>query len=414
MFNTLREHSKIVVIIVAVAFVATGALMGFGSYLNNGMGGDGGQQGNQNIASVNDEDISQREFLNVLQNQASQVSNLSGSQLLDFRLSILNSIIERKLILQKAEEMGISVEVSEEEVQNTIDEILDNYDMTEDELVSNLESQGYDMDDFKKDLRNDIRQNNIVDKTRETTYDNINVSEEEIKEEFEALKEEESEDIEYEEEKEDIENKLLQQKQDEAFNNWLDDVKSESDITIYDPVLRGVNAYQEEQYDVAIENFNEVFENSESPGEGVYIYLAKSYHAKEDTEKAIEIFDEGMEEYSTSWDLHLNLADLYVDMEENEKAIEHYDEASELVSENYVAHYQLYMGYTEAGAPEKAEEQMQKIQELSMQQQMGGDQQQQQVPRTEEQQSDEIPDNTEEMDEDINENDINNEIDNDE
>ncbi|MFW5998520.1 MAG: SurA N-terminal domain-containing protein [Halanaerobiaceae bacterium] len=390
MFSTLRNHSKIIVIIVAVAFAATGALMGFGSYLTNGGGNKNQQQQqqNQNIATVNDEDISQREFLNVLQSQASQTADLGSSQLLDFRLNILNSLIEQKLILQEADKMDISGEASETEVEESVDEILDNYDMTEEELVSNIESQGYNMEEFKNDIRNDLKQRDIIEKTRETTYDNIEVTEDEIRDEYEEAKEEGEEDREFNEAQSDIEQNLINQKQEEAFNNWIEDVRSEANITINDPVLDGVNAYNEEQYDVAIEAFNEIIENNESPGAGSYIYLARSYEKEGNEEKAIEIYDQAREEYSEDWDLYVNLGDLYSNMDDNEQAIEQYDKASELVSGNYMGHYQLYMGYSETGAEEKAEEQMQKVQEISMQQMNQGQEgQEQQSEESEEMES---------------------------
>ena len=360
MFTTLRNHSKIIVIIVAIAFVATGALMGFGSYLYGGGSSGASQTQNPNIAKVN--------------------SNLSSSKVIDFRLNVLNSIIERRLLLQKAEEKGITAEVDDKKVQSTVDDILKNYDMTKKELVSNLEKQGYSLDQFKSDLRKDLEQSNIIEKTRATTYNNISVSEDEIKKEYEKKKEQGSEKRKYEKAKSEIKQQLLQQKQNQAFNNWLKDVKSNANITIFDPILSGARAYQNNNYESAIKDFNKVMENKETIGPGTYIYLARSYKANKNNDKALEIYKKAAKEYPDNWEVHLKFGELYSSSDKKEKAIKQLDKAAELVSDNYMAHYQLYQGYNKVGAKEKAQNHMQKVQELS--QKMIQQQIQQQVPKT--------------------------------
>src|SRR6056297_2565544 len=123
MFDNLRNNSKIVVYIVVAAFIVTGGLMGFGSYMSNNNSSSASNSSSPYIAEVNDKGITPQQYMNVLRNQAPQ-TQLSSSQIIPFRLNVLNSMIERQLLLEKADEMGIKSDVTDEDVDEQIDEIL--------------------------------------------------------------------------------------------------------------------------------------------------------------------------------------------------------------------------------------------------------------------------------------------------
>ena len=364
LFDKLRDNSKIIVYIVVAAFVISGGFMGYGAYMSGG--NNSAQQGtnpNEPIAEVNGEEISYQEYLNVMRNNAQRASQLSSTQLLNFRLNVLNSIIERKLLLAQADEMGINAQVTEEDVDKSIQDILKNNNMTEEELKKNLEEQDYSMSDLRNDLRLNLQTQKTIQKTVEKSYEDVKVSEEKVKEEYEKQAEDNEEIASYEEKKNEIKQSLLEEKQNEEFNKWMEDLKESADIKIYDNSLKGVKALNNEDYEVAIESFKKALDNSDTPTN--YIYLAQSYEKDQKSDKAIETYETAIEKYQENWEIRYNYGQLMINLENNEKAKNQLEKASEYASDSdFMAHYQIYQSFNNIGAEEKAQEQMDKIIEI--------------------------------------------------
>jgi tetratricopeptide (TPR) repeat protein len=365
MFDNLRDNSKIIVYIVVAAFVISGGLMGFGSYMSNS-NNSANTNRSQYIAEVNDKGITPQQFLSVLRNYASQADNLTQSEVIPFRLNVLNSMIEREILLDEADNMGLVVEVSDEAVENNIDQILEENDLTEEELINNLESQDYSYEEFKSDIRESMVNSEKISQVRESTYSNIEVSEEEIQTAYENRYEENEDKPELEEVRSDIEDTLLSQKQNQTYQNWLKNKKSEANVTINDPVLYAYNALNNNNYQVAIDSFNNLIEG-ERGSASIYIYLAKAYSGNENNEKAVETYETAVKEYPDNWELRISYGDYYANREQNDKALDQYNKASELAGNNFYAHYQLFMSYNNIGASDEAEEEMQKITEIQQQ-----------------------------------------------
>ncbi len=376
MFDSLRNNSKIIVYIVVAAFIVTGGLMGFGSYLSNNNSSVAGNSSSPYIAEVNDTGITPQQYMNVLRNQAPQ-TQLSRSQVIPFRLNVLNSMIERQLILKQAEKMEIKAQVSDEEVDKVIDDILENNDMTEEELTSRLAEQNSSLKQFKQDLKGNLETSDIIQKTVETSYDKVKVTEEEIKEAYE----ESNNDKELAEVREELKEQILTDKQNKAFKNWLDNIKAESDITINDPTLNAYYQLQSKNYDEAITLINEII--ASNPGPMMYTYLAQAYQGKENQEKVIETYQKALEAYPDDWELYYNFASYYQSKDEKEKALAKYDTASVKAGENLMAHYRLYMAYTTMQAEDRAKKEMEILTELQkklqeQQKQLGEEQAQKQ------------------------------------
>lgn len=355
MFSSLRNYSKIIIIIIAVAMVVTGALMGFGSYMRNDTTS---ADMKPYIAKVNDTKIPHETYLAVLRNRAAQTSQLSSSQYLPFKSSILESMIEREVILQKAEEMGIESTVTEEDLEKTIQNILEQNEMTQEELIKKLSEQGYSFDKFKDDLKTDLDTNSIIQQTIEKSYDKVTVSEEEIKKAYEEQEYEE----EFTEVKDKIKDSLLNQKRNTAFQNWLESAKAEAEIEITDPSLNGFNALKEGNYDKAISELNKAIESNPYPS--LYVYLAEAYEGKGEREDALNSYTTAVEQFPEDWELHYNYGNFLSKIEERDKAISQYDKASELAGENFMAHYQLYIAYNRLEAKDKAEKEMEILKEM--------------------------------------------------
>ncbi|MBS3810657.1 MAG: SurA N-terminal domain-containing protein [Halanaerobiales bacterium] len=362
MFDNLRNNSKIVVYIVVAAFIVTGGLMGFGSYMTQNSGSNRATQ-SQYIAQVNDKGITPEQYLSVLRSNASQASNLTQTQVIPFRLNVLNAMIEREILLTEADEMDINVEVTDQEIEEEIDEILEQNDMTKEELEENLSSQEYTYEQFKNDIRLNMVNSKKVNKVKQSTYSNIEVGEEEIKNRYEELYGESEDKPELEEVRTNIKENLLNEKQNQAYNNWLENKKTEANVIINDPILFAYNALDKGNYQVAIDSFKNLID-SENTSVSIYTYLAQAYSGAEQYEQASDIYDTAIEEFSENWELRLNYGDYLAERGQKEQATEQYLNASEQAGSNIYAHYQLFMAFNNIGANDEAEKEMDKISEI--------------------------------------------------
>ncbi len=364
LFDKLRDNSRIIVYIVVAAFVISGGFMGYGAYMSGG--NNSAQQGtnpNEAIAEVNGEEISYQEYLNVMRNNAQRASQLSSTQLLNFRLNVLNSIIERKIILAQADEMGISAQVTKEDIDNSIQDILKNNNMTEEELRKNLEEQDYSMSDLRNDLRLNLQTQKTIQKTVEKSYEDVKVSEEELKEEYDKQAKNNEDIASFKNKKDEIKQSLLEKKQNNEFKNWMEDLKESADIKIYDNSLKGVKALNNENFEVAINSFNKALDNSDTPTN--YIYLAQAYEKDQKSDKSIETYETAIEKYPENWEIRYNYGQLMINLKNNEKAKKQLEKASEFATDSdFMAHYQIYQSFNNIGAEDKAQEEMDKIIEI--------------------------------------------------
>jgi len=357
MFDSLRNNSKIVVYIVVAAFIVTGGLMGFGSYMSNNNSSSASNSSSPYIAKVNDTGITPQQYMNVLRNQAPQ-RQLSSSQIIPFRLNVLNSMIERQLILEQADEMDIKAQVTDKDVEEKIEGILKNNDLTREELNNRLKDQNSSLDQFKKDLKKSMETNNKIQQTVATTYNKVEVTEEEIKKEYEKSNKEKD----LAQVKDELKKQILNDKQNKAFNNWLENVKAESNIAINDPTLNAYYQLNNKNYDQAISLFDNIIESNPSPM--MYIYLAQAYEGKKNQEQVIATYQQALEEYPDDWEVYYTFGNYYRNMEEKEKALAKYDKAAANAGEDLMAHYKLYMVYSALEAEDKAKTEMKKLTEL--------------------------------------------------
>ncbi len=453
MLSQLRNYSKIIIIIVAVAMVASGALYGALYGFSSGQSSSNNAP-SSNIAEVNGTNITQEEYYSVLRSQAGMNNNLTRSQEIPFKYNVLSSIIDRNLILQEADELGIKSVVTEGDLDDYINQILENNEMTEEELSAYLKENNRSLKEFKEQIRENLRVNNRIEQVEKQSYSNITVSEEEIIDSYEKVqaqviaksttddkgaakasinealnkiksgseftevaeeytdfnqidlgminrensplpddvmakafdleKDKVSDVIEdnnafylikvldkkmasgedYENAKGEIKDNILEQKQDEAFSNWLKNIRVESNIVINDSILNGYKALSNGNYSTAVSELEKAIENYPTPM--TYVYMAEAYKGNDQEDKAVETFGKAIEEYPQDWELHFNYANLLMGMEETdqEKIIALLDESSSLAVNDFYAHYQLYMAYSQLGAAEKAQSEMEKMTEM--------------------------------------------------
>ncbi|WP_040477448.1 SurA N-terminal domain-containing protein [Halanaerobium saccharolyticum] len=410
MFDTLRDNSRIIVYIVVVAFVISGGFMGYGAYLNNQ--GGGGQAPNQRqsvIAEVNGMEISQQEYFSLLQQQAPQ-SNLSSSQIIPFRYNVLNALIERKLIMSQAEELGVDVEVSEAEVDERYNNILEQNEMSDQELADALAEQGYTIGQLREDIKSSLTDSKTITQTIDQGISEIEVTDQEIQALYEQRYPEsetaeadsidetetaEDERPELEEVREDLETEIRNQKNNQAVNNWLTELKESADITINDQVLSAYHALENENYDQAVDEFSTFVEQEETDAI-FFSYLAQAYEGQNNYDKAEETYNTAIESFPENNDLKFNFAEFLSEQEKNEQAITLLDEVAAGAEDDFMTYYRLFMLYSQLGAEEKAQSAIEKVQSLSQNMQ-----QNQENVEIEEDSPEEIQEEAEELEEDI-------------
>lgn len=156
----------------------------------------------------------------------------------EYQMYVLDNLIDRKLQSQKIEKLGITA--TEEEVEKAVDKQItstiesnEKYE-TEEDLKKAFESQGNQSYEAAKDnLRKQVKQSILQNKLREEVTNGVEVTENEMKTFYEENKESYKEDGNqkpFEEVKEKIKSTLIQQKKNEAWNNWLQEVREEANI----------------------------------------------------------------------------------------------------------------------------------------------------------------------------------------
>lgn len=181
MFNKLRNYSKIIIIIVVIAMVITGALYGFGAFNFEGV-----NRQSYNIASVNGTNISEQQYYSILANQ-SGINYLTRDQEIPFKYNVLNSIINTELLLQEADNLNIKSQVTDEDINEHLNMVLENNQITEEELIEILKNSNISFREYKREIRKMLDENNRLTQVREQSYSDIIVSEEEIIEAYEEL-----------------------------------------------------------------------------------------------------------------------------------------------------------------------------------------------------------------------------------
>lgn len=142
----------------------------------------------------------------------------------NFGQETLDNLITKKLILQEASKKGVAV--SNDEVEEEIDNISSLIESQGSSLDLVLSSQGQTI----KDLEENIRIQKTVEKILE---DKVTVPEEDLIEYFDNNSELYGEDADFAELKEDIRQQLRQEKLSSEFETWINHLKTESKIIYF-------------------------------------------------------------------------------------------------------------------------------------------------------------------------------------
>ncbi len=162
-----------------------------------------------------------------------------GEALLErYERDVLDELIGRRLQRQAAEQRGITPD--EDEVQDWVDQTLENIkqqnQLTHDELVAALAQQGTSLEEFREEIAVDVREHLVGEALKEEVIADVRVSQEEALEYYnehpDQFRDEEGELLPFEEVEETIAEELVARAQESAWQEWLTELHEQADITI--------------------------------------------------------------------------------------------------------------------------------------------------------------------------------------
>lgn len=169
----------------------------------------------------------------------SLLSTPEGAAFLDrYQRDVLDQIIDTRIMVQQAEALKISVGESElaEKVQSYLDQIMQQNQMTEEEIDNALKQQGSSLEEYKTRLEDSYRQQLLIQGLQESIVSDVSVSEEEVEEYYNSHQDDYTNDDgtikTLADVSEDIQENLLNTAKSNRWNEWFKDVKASSEITI--------------------------------------------------------------------------------------------------------------------------------------------------------------------------------------
>jgi len=156
-----------------------------------------------------------------------------------YQRDVLEQLILRRLQVQEAESRGLEpdAEALEAEVQKTMDQILEQNNLTEEELADILAQQGRTMEGFRADVAAQVREQLMVQALQEVVTAAASVSEEEIEgyygEHPDRFTTESGELKPLAEVHDEIAALVLDQKRSELWSTWLEEARAQADVQIF-------------------------------------------------------------------------------------------------------------------------------------------------------------------------------------
>ncbi|PRO65700.1 peptidylprolyl isomerase [Alkalicoccus urumqiensis] len=198
------------------------------------------------VAEVNSEEITAEEFETAYEGQFMQMAQQSmmmGQEVDQDQLKqqVADTLIGTELLVQEAENRDL--EASEEDIQNTLDELAEQSGLESgDELVNAIVEQGTP----EEEVMNQVEMQVKIDKLIEEASGDIEVTDEEVEQQYEelvaqqeAMMEEQggeapegSEIPELDEIRGDLEEQIRGQKESEATQELVEQLREEGDVTV--------------------------------------------------------------------------------------------------------------------------------------------------------------------------------------
>lgn len=193
------------------------------------------------VAEIDDEEISGEEFSKNYETQFQQLtmqSQMTGEEPdeEEIKQQALDMMINSELLVMDAEDQGFSAD--DDDVDEYISTMAEENGMeSSDELMSQFEEQGLDEDRVREDVHKEVLMDQVIETidAEEPSEDDLQEMYDTQVEQLEAMNEqaegeEEQEVPSFEELKPDLEEQAAQQKENEAVEGHLEDLREDADI----------------------------------------------------------------------------------------------------------------------------------------------------------------------------------------
>ena len=167
------------------------------------------------------------------------LSTPEGTTFLDrYQRDVLDQLIDSRLLVQQAKELPIAVDESNvtEQVEGRLDQIMQQNQLTLDQIADILEQQGSSLDEYRENLASTVREQLMVQGLQEEIVRDATMTDEQIKSHYDEHTSEYTDADGTITPLEDVRDKifdtLLQQAQSDLWNAWFTKVKDEADIQI--------------------------------------------------------------------------------------------------------------------------------------------------------------------------------------
>lgn len=184
MHKFFRKNSSVIVWIVVFAFLIGGGALGFGTYISARNSKSSGTA----FATVNGKAINYAEYQQRLAAQSYQLSGMPESQVLGYRYQTLNALIDRELLLQEAKNQKVKANVTDEDVNQYIEEVKTQYELDDEALTKALQAQNITIAKWKQEIRGILEEDKKVEALLDKVTGEVTVSNQEIMDSYEEVR----------------------------------------------------------------------------------------------------------------------------------------------------------------------------------------------------------------------------------
>lgn len=180
MLRTLRKHTKVIMIIVILFFVAS-CFAGYGLYVRGGRGGDGDGMRDYPVAEIDGRAVMRSELERGVARISEQYSNVTDEDMPQLRREVIDSIVlegelEKEIKAKKIEATGA-------EIDEAYKSMMDSYP-TREEFFAYMQRSGTTERQVKDDIASRIRMQKLLD----SLGDEIVIEDSEVSDFYDLMK----------------------------------------------------------------------------------------------------------------------------------------------------------------------------------------------------------------------------------
>ncbi|MFP4642676.1 MAG: SurA N-terminal domain-containing protein [Dehalococcoidia bacterium] len=226
----MRKNIKRVLLGVLISLMSLGLVAGCGTPASETPTPNEDSSGA--VAIVNGEEIAMKEFQRQLDQteamyEQQDTSFPEGEELMQLKQQIVDQLVDQALLVQEADSRDITV--SEDEIQSQYEETVKRFE-DEDAFEQELEEQGLSREDLKNLIADNIKIESLQDAVLEEAEIDA-PTEDEVRELYDQYSQEQ-ELPSFDEIKSQLEDQLLQQRQDEVIQGFIQELKEESTVEV--------------------------------------------------------------------------------------------------------------------------------------------------------------------------------------